>query len=229
MNIQNYLLNTSLVDVFAFFVPRLIIAIICGTMIGFERELKGRSAGLKTCILICIGATIFSSIAALVSNNTGMGDPTRIAAQIVSGIGFLGGGAIIHSRGSVYGITTAATIWIVGAIGVAIGIELYPIAIMTSVVCVIILVVVQFIEERFTDKLQLKHKLFFVEFITNKNPKELEELYAILHEMGIETSEVSLQKENSQNIYSIKSVHGEKIAQALSQKKWLVQMFCKPL
>ncbi|MDH4468682.1 MAG: MgtC/SapB family protein [Bacteriovoracaceae bacterium] len=107
---------------------KIITAIFLGTIIGIDREKKLKSAGVKTQILICLGATLYVTISHLNTNHFGhengsnlLGDPNRIAAQIVSGIGFLGAGAILHSRGAVYGMTTAATIWVVAAMGVAVG------------------------------------------------------------------------------------------------------------
>src|ERR1700751_4326973 len=108
------------------FGPRVAFAIICGGIIGLERELKNKPAGIKTNILICLGAAVYSSISILSSlahSASGYyGDPSRIAAQIVSGIGFLGGGTIIQARGTILGLTTAATIWVVAALGICIGI-----------------------------------------------------------------------------------------------------------
>src|SRR3712207_3170052 len=102
-----------------FFGPKVLVAIFCGGLIGLERELKGKPAGIKTNMLICLGATIYTCISVLISSShsaTGhYGDPARVAAQIVSGIGFLGGGSIIQSRGTIQGLTTAATIWVVAA------------------------------------------------------------------------------------------------------------------
>lgn len=102
---------------------QIIFAIFLGGLVGFDRELKMKAAGIRTNILICLGATLYTtmSLINLAGANT-MIDPNRISAQIVSGIGFLGAGAIIQGRGSVTGMTTAATIWVVAAIGYTIGI-----------------------------------------------------------------------------------------------------------
>jgi putative Mg2+ transporter-C (MgtC) family protein len=107
---------------------QVITALILGGLVGLDREQKMKAAGLKTNILICIGACLYTTISMIVSKNaTGVVDPSRVAAQIVSGIGFLGAGAIIQGRGNVIGLTTAATIWVVAAIGYTIGAG-YPIA-----------------------------------------------------------------------------------------------------
>jgi putative Mg2+ transporter-C (MgtC) family protein len=107
---------------------KVFLAIICGGLIGLERELKHKPAGLRTNILICLGSTLFTVVSVLmsVSSPGEPGDPTRVGAQIVSGIGFLGGGMILQSGGSVSGLTSAATVWVVAAIGMCIGLG-YPI------------------------------------------------------------------------------------------------------
>lgn len=104
------------------------MAIILGGMVGYDREKKMKAAGLKTNILICLGATLYTSMSILYVKGYGAPvDPNRVGAQIVSGIGFLGAGAIIQGKGAVVGMTTAATIWIVAAIGYTIGLG-YPIS-----------------------------------------------------------------------------------------------------
>ena len=107
---------------------KLLVAAILGGLVGYDREKRLKSAGLKTNILICMGATIYTAISLQnlylfpQPNTTGGAiDPNRVIAQIVSGVGFLGAGAIIQSRGSVTGMTTAATIWIMAALGAVIG------------------------------------------------------------------------------------------------------------
>ncbi|HWP37315.1 MAG TPA: MgtC/SapB family protein [Gemmatimonadales bacterium] len=97
----------------------LILSVLLGGAVGLERELRGKPAGLRTNILICVGATLFTQLSIFIPG--GNGDPGRIAAQIVTGVGFLGAGTILHTRGTVQGLTSAATIWLVAAIGVAVG------------------------------------------------------------------------------------------------------------
>jgi putative Mg2+ transporter-C (MgtC) family protein len=97
----------------------ILLAVVCGGAVGLERELRGKAAGLRTNILICVGATLFTQLSLQIAG--GRGDPARLAAQIVTGVGFIGAGAILHSRGAVTGLTSAATIWVVAAIGVALG------------------------------------------------------------------------------------------------------------
>lgn len=103
---------------------RLVLAAALGGAVGIERELEGKPAGFRTNLLICVGAALLTELSVLVYQMAGPeagADPARIAAQIVSGIGFLGAGTIIQARGSVSGLTTAATLWVVAAIGIAVG------------------------------------------------------------------------------------------------------------
>jgi len=94
-------------------------AVVCGAMIGVERQRKHKPAGLRTILLICLGSTVFT-LASRIAGQMG-GDPGRIASQIVPGIGFLGAGAILREHGSIVGLTTAATIWAIASIGVLLG------------------------------------------------------------------------------------------------------------
>jgi putative Mg2+ transporter-C (MgtC) family protein len=102
---------------------KLMLSIVLGGAIGLERELKGKPAGLRTNILICMGAALLTdvSMTIVMQNGSRIGDPARLAAQIVSGVGFLGAGTIMQGSGMVTGLTSAATIWVVAAIGIAIG------------------------------------------------------------------------------------------------------------
>lgn len=96
-----------------------VVSVLCGAVIGMERMRAEKPAGLRTMILICLGAAIFTQASIWLAAPTG--DPTRIAAQVVSGIGFLGAGAIIQARGQIIGVTTGAGIWAMAAVGVVIG------------------------------------------------------------------------------------------------------------
>lgn len=106
---------------------KLSLAVLLGGIIGFERELAGKPAGLRTNILICIGAALLMDVSTRIglANGVRVGDPGRIAAQIVSGVGFLGAGTIMQSQGMVTGLTSAATIWVVAAIGMTVGAGYY--------------------------------------------------------------------------------------------------------
>lgn len=106
---------------------KLVIAVLLGGVIGFERELVGKPAGLRTNILIALGSTVLTLTSMRLAGP--LGDQGRIAAQIVSGVGFIGAGTIIQARGAVVGLTSAATIWAVAAIGIAIGADMLHLAV----------------------------------------------------------------------------------------------------
>jgi putative Mg2+ transporter-C (MgtC) family protein len=97
---------------------KLLLALIVGGLIGAERELRDKAAGFRTIIFICVGATLFTMISIKLGSPQ---EPTRIAANVVSGVGFLGAGAILRAQGRVIGLTTASTIWLAAALGMAIG------------------------------------------------------------------------------------------------------------
>ncbi len=131
---------------------RLILSVVLGGFIGWERSKAKKPAGLKTHILVSLGSAVFTIISFAAVNElklikvTGTIDPTRIAAGIITGIGFLGAGAIIRSGENVMGLTTAASIWIVAAIGMACGFGLYYLAIIATVLVVLTLIVLDKIE-----------------------------------------------------------------------------------
>ncbi|MBN1788305.1 MAG: MgtC/SapB family protein [Sedimentisphaerales bacterium] len=123
----------------------LVVATILGGAIGFEREVHNKPAGLRTNLLISLGSCVFT----IISLNFAGGEPARIAANIVSGIGFLGAGAIIQSRGSIQGLTSAAGIWIVAGIGMACGAKFYFLAISATVLALIALRLLTHFERKF--------------------------------------------------------------------------------
>jgi putative Mg2+ transporter-C (MgtC) family protein len=123
-----------------------LLAVVCGFAVGLEREFKRKAAGLRTNILICLGAAIFTLISERMAGS--QDSVTRIAAQIVTGIGFLGAGAIIQDRGGIHGLTTAATIWLVASIGMACGARLYFLAVISTVMAIAVLIGMTQIEKR---------------------------------------------------------------------------------
>jgi putative Mg2+ transporter-C (MgtC) family protein len=116
----------------------IILAVLFGAAIGLEREFSHKAAGLRTNILICLGAAVFTVISKRMAADE-QDCLTRIAAQIVTGVGFLGAGAIIMDRGGIHGLTTAATIWLVASIGMACGAGFYSLAIITTLIAIIVL------------------------------------------------------------------------------------------
>jgi putative Mg2+ transporter-C (MgtC) family protein len=142
---------------------RLLIAALLGSVIGIEREKKVWAPGLRTHMLVCVGACLFMIVSAfgfsdVLGTHNVILDPSRIAAQVVSGIGFLGAGAILLRGEVVRGLTTAASLWSVAAIGLAVGGGLYVEAVAATIVIVIILAGIKPLEERFQQR-HLAHEL----------------------------------------------------------------------
>ena len=117
----------------------LLLACFLGGLIGFEREIKGKPGGLRTNILICVGATLFVHLALFSVASYHIGDPTHVIGQVITGIGFLGAGAIIQAGNNVKGLTSAATFWIEAGIGMAVGIGDYFAAVAATIVSLIVL------------------------------------------------------------------------------------------
>ncbi len=133
---------------------RIVISTILGGLVGIEREIHGRAAGLRTHILVCMGSTLFMITSVMVSAKygaAGASDPSRIAAGVVTGIGFLGAGAIIRYGSSIKGLTTAASIWAVSAIGLAVGAGIYEAAVITTIVVLAVLIL-----SRWEERMELK-------------------------------------------------------------------------
>lgn len=130
---------------------RLILAAFLGGIIGLEREAKHKPAGLRTNMFICFGAAMFTILSDKLATQYA-GDHTRIAAQIIPGIGFIGAGSILHSRGGVTGLTTAATLFVVASIGMAVGGGLYLPAVFATMVIFLALHLLGWVETRFSLK-----------------------------------------------------------------------------
>jgi putative Mg2+ transporter-C (MgtC) family protein len=135
------------------FILRLILAALLGSLVGLERERLDWAAGLRTHMLVCLGATLFMIVSAFgfddVLNHPHVTlDPSRVAAQVASGIGFLGAGTIILRRDMILGLTTAASLWAVAAVGLAVGGGLYVGAVVTTVLILLILAGVKPLERR---------------------------------------------------------------------------------
>ena len=154
---------------------RLLLAAGLGGIIGMERAIHHKSAGIRTNMFICMGATLFTIMSEAIPDPS-VGDRTRIASNIVQGVGFLGAGAILHNKGGVSGLTTAATIWVVASIGMAAGAGHYLLATLTAVIILVALNLLGYIEAR----VGLKAITVGYE-VTGKNaPDILDELNEIL-------------------------------------------------
>jgi putative Mg2+ transporter-C (MgtC) family protein len=126
---------------------RLGTAVLCGGIIGLERQLRGKAAGIRTSILICLGTELFVSLGASFTGERV--DPTRVLAQVVTGIGFLGGGVILAREGSIVGLTSAAVIWVLAALGSLIGLGHLTAAIILTLVTVALLLGIELLESVF--------------------------------------------------------------------------------
>ena len=138
---------------------RILSALLLGFAIGLEREMTNKYAGLRTNILVCLGACIFTIISiygfptfaqgdnVIIPQATGVRDTARIAAQVVTGIGFIGAGTVFRHGATIFGLTTAATLWIAASIGMACGAALYPVAILGTIFSIITLVSVRVFEK----------------------------------------------------------------------------------
>ena len=125
-----------------FEVLQIIVACLCGLSIGFEREYHGAQAGIRTYSLVCIGSCLFGIISTHANGAAyyeSIADPTRIAAQIVSGVGFLGAGIIFKGQSRISGVTTAANVWVTASIGLAIAFKMFFLPIFTTVLIIFIL------------------------------------------------------------------------------------------
>jgi putative Mg2+ transporter-C (MgtC) family protein len=137
---------TTIVDIFL----RLVLAAGLGGAIGLEREYRHKPAGLRTNMLIALGSALFAVLS--IEVGAGAGSPDRIAAQVITGIGFLGAGAILRTGDNVHGLTTAATIWVNAAIGMAAGIGEYRVAIGATAITLAVLALLPVMERMFEER-----------------------------------------------------------------------------
>ncbi|MBE9600285.1 MgtC/SapB family protein [Pedobacter sp. MC2016-24] len=185
----------------------MIVSIICGGAIGFEREYKNKSAGFRTIILISLGSTIFTIV-----SRHGVGADDRISANIITGIGFIGAGVIFKDKISVRGLTTAAVIWTSAAIGMTTGIGYHALALCLTIITLGVLLMVTKVE-RMIAQLQ-KEKLLSVTF-RDPDFKQIEQLEDTLNTKGLSLERLEISKENNHLIVIFK-VSGK--------KKYLVEM-----
>jgi putative Mg2+ transporter-C (MgtC) family protein len=130
----------------------LLVSTLLGTLVGLERQLGRKPAGLRTHVLVCLGSTMFTLLTVHAVHDFGGGnvDPTRIIHGVITGVGFLGAGSIMRQEGYVHGLTTAASIWIVAAIGTATGVHAYSLATVGTVLALLVLEVFRWVERWLT-------------------------------------------------------------------------------
>lgn len=190
-------------------VIRLSLACLFGALIGLERERKDWAAGLRTHMMVCVGACLTMMVFSFgFSDTLGMDhfslDPSRVAAQVISGIGFIGAGAILFSKqGTIRGLTTAAGLWTIAAIGLATGGGMYFAAGIATILSLIILWALQPLEEKFFKKFNQKT----LRIVTNLNVNNTELLSTILNNDELIIQDYTLEKVNDKYVFILKFGH----------------------
>jgi putative Mg2+ transporter-C (MgtC) family protein len=200
-------------------------AMILGGLVGLDRERKMKSAGMKTNMLICLGAALYTAISHLMSQSSAVPfDPNRVGAQIVSGIGFLGAGTIIQSRGGVKGMTTAATIWVVAAIGMTVGAGYLIVATFFTLTVLVVLNMISPLY-RLLEK-EKDYKTYHVEILStgsvNLEAKEL--IYhdtPYIHEMNEQLVDKEL---NTYMIHAYVTIHPRRIRSLVDELNALINV-----
>ena len=183
--------HVTLADLFSKTMVRLMLAAFLGGIIGLERELKRKPAGLRTNMFICFGSAMFTILSNELAGEWGIGDHTRIAAQIIPGIGFIGAGSILHDKGGVSGITTAATLFVVASIGMAAGGGLYLEAIFATMLIYLALHLLGILERQ----LNLKPLRMNYIIVSDKTADDLvTEVNSILEDQGKEMQAMRLSR-----------------------------------
>ena len=172
------------------------LAIACGAAIGIERELHDKPAGLRTNMLICVGSTLITMVSIHVAltyaeRQINIADPGRIAAQIVSGIGFLGAGTIIQARGSVHGLTTAATMWFLAGIGLGIGSGAYAPAIAGTAILLVTLSLLGWLEGHITSP---RHFVYF-HVVAERRPGLIDDINRLAERVRVSLGDFGLERE----------------------------------
>jgi putative Mg2+ transporter-C (MgtC) family protein len=196
--------HISLAELLSKSMVRLTLAAILGGIIGLERAFKRRPAGLRTNMFICFGSAMFTILSNDLAAEWGIGDHTRIAAQIIPGIGFIGAGSILHAKGSVTGLTTAATIFVVASIGMACGGGQYLLAIFATMLIYLALHLLGILERRFNLKPLMMN--------SEKSADDLvSEVNSILEEQGKEMQGMRLSRTNGKErlVFSVDGTRSE--------------------
>lgn len=204
---------------------RILAAAMLGACIGLERELTNKYAGLRTHILVCLGSCVFTVLSIyafpLAVNSTdppAFGDPARIAAQILTGIGFIGGGTVLRHGSSVSGLTTAATLWVTASIGMACGAGMVDIGFITTLVSVIVLVGIRYFERNVLT--QSTKNLCKIRISTICDTNSADEIHKFILDKVSNVHEISKhpEKDGFIKINAVINSNGQKQIQALYKK-----------
>lgn len=194
------------------FVIKIVAAIVFGFLLGLERELTNKYAGLRTHILVCLGACIFTIISiygfptfadgdnVVVSQATGIRDTGRVAAQIVTGIGFIGAGTVLRNGPMIIGLTTAATLWISAAIGMTCGVGMFDVAAVTTLLAVAVLTLIRVFEKKFIPTSIKRNKRYKITLYCESNLLEKAQEYMLSNADNIEEFSSKHLVENPQKI-----------------------------
>jgi putative Mg2+ transporter-C (MgtC) family protein len=189
-NLLTFLPHVSMATLLSTTVARLTLSAALGGIIGLEREFKHRPAGLRTNMFICFGAAMFTILSEQLVGDSA-GEHTRIASQIIPGIGFIGAGSILHAKGSVTGLTTAATIFVVASIGMACGGGLYLVALFATLLILMALQALGWLERR----LNLKPLVMNYSLVTSKSAEEMvTEVNSLLENLDLTMRGIRLSK-----------------------------------
>ena len=170
---------------------RILAALILGGIIGLEREMKNRPAGLRTYMLVCVGSCLIMMTNQFLYQTTGTGDPARMSAQVVSGIGFLGAGTIVVTQhNQIKGLTTAAGLWACAAVGLSLGIGFYEAALISGVAIYVVLTLLH----RWDDRMRRKGKVFEIYFELSKG-YPLGDFIRAVRAMDLELSDIRMESD----------------------------------
>ena len=199
---------------------RLLAALIMGGILGLERGMKNRPAGLRTYMLVCVGSCLIMMTNQYIFQATGTGDPTRMSAQVISGIGFLGAGTIVVTQHSqIKGLTTAAGLWACAAAGLALGIGFYEAAIAGGVSIFIVLTLLQ----RWDDRMHMRGRVFDIYFeLAEGYP--LGEFMRAVRAMELDISDIRMETDTALSDGSSAFIASIKAKRRVEHKKILDQM-----
>ena len=175
---------------------QMMLALALGFAIGFERKMRYKEAGIRTHTIVCVGSCLYMIISKYITEVAGTGDPARIAAQIVSGIGFIGAGMIFNHKQVVHGLTTAAGIWATAAIGMAVGAEMWAVSVIASVIIILVQFIMHLPFKIFHSRYHLKLNILF-KCVDGTEKEKVKELIGVNR-----FTRINSKKENGEIYYS---------------------------
>jgi putative Mg2+ transporter-C (MgtC) family protein len=174
---------------------KLLVSVLVGALIGIEREFRDKAAGFRTLMFISLGTTVFTMLSA----KYGGGDPSRIAAGLVTGIGFIGTGVIIHTRGQVVGLTTAAIVWLTASLGMCIGLGLYELVAYAFTIAMSVLWLFPFLEFKISNK----RETLDLAFVFKDKSKKMGEIKNRINSRKLKILNESFEKVRDEYTYNV--------------------------